>query len=201
MKTGKSITVVLTGLSLAFALSFGALAHSSFIWETDWRPFHVLPFTFTLSVAAEYAALTFIARVEQPWKTLAIVLIGNILAYGAACVYYFWSNDDEYPGFAWAAVHHRRGVLRCQLHVRGAHRVRDAQEGHEGGVYAAHLDAADNQHRDRRRQRPGRAANLRRALGSLNSGAQIEQSDPGFARVFFTPKCAANSCKMALGVI
>lgn len=89
MKTGKGITVVLTGLSLAFALSFGALAHSSFIWETDWRPFHVLPFTFTLSVAAEYAALTFIARVEQPWKTLAIVLIGNILAYGAACVYYF----------------------------------------------------------------------------------------------------------------
>lgn len=101
MKTGKSITVVLTGLSLAFALSFGALAHSSFIWETDWRPFHVLPFTFTLSVAAEYAALTFIARVEQPWKTLAIVLIGNILAYGAACLYYFWSNDDEFPGHAW----------------------------------------------------------------------------------------------------
>lgn len=52
VKTGKSITVVLTGLSLALALSFGALAHSSFIWETDWRPFHVLPFTFTLSVAA-----------------------------------------------------------------------------------------------------------------------------------------------------
>ena len=52
MRAGKSKTVVLTGLSLAFALSFGALAHSSFIWETDWRPFHVLPFTFTLSVAA-----------------------------------------------------------------------------------------------------------------------------------------------------
>lgn len=97
----KTARVLLCALCAAAALCTGALAHSRFNWDTPVRPYHVLPFTFALSAAVEYAALVYIARVERGRRSFLIVLAGNALAYGAACAYYFISNRGELPDSGW----------------------------------------------------------------------------------------------------
>lgn len=101
MKSGRSISTLLTAIFVAMVLQICAFAHSSFIWDTAARPYYVLPFTFLLSVAVEYSALTFIAHVRRPWKTFAVVLAGNVLAFGAAAAFYLYSNRNEPAGWAW----------------------------------------------------------------------------------------------------
>lgn len=101
MRDGRTLSALLTALCVAMVLQVGALAHSSFIWDTAARPVYVLPFAFVLSVAIEYSALTFIAHVKRPWKTFAVVLAGNVLAFGAAAAFYLYSNRNEPAGWAW----------------------------------------------------------------------------------------------------
>ena len=97
----KAAVTFLTALCVAAALPGGALAHSDYVWETAARPYHVLPFTFALSVAIEYAALIFIAHAGRRGRTLIIVLAGNALAFGVGCAYYIWSNSGEFPDPSW----------------------------------------------------------------------------------------------------
>ena len=101
VKREKAAVTLLTALCIATALPVAAFAHSSFIWDTAARPVYVLPFTFVLSVAVEYSALTFIAHVRRPWKTFAVVLAGNVLAFGAAAAFYLYLNRNEPAGWAW----------------------------------------------------------------------------------------------------
>lgn len=82
MKTGKGISAALTALALTLAPWTPALANSSWHWLTDTRPYEVLPFAAAATVAIEFAAIYFIARVRRPWKTLLVVLIANLLSFG-----------------------------------------------------------------------------------------------------------------------
>ena len=82
MRTGKGIAAALTAVALALALGDTALANSSWHWLTDTRPYEVLPFAAAATVAIEFAAIYFIARVKRPWKTLLVVVIANLLSFG-----------------------------------------------------------------------------------------------------------------------
>ena len=82
MKTGKNISAALGSLAAAAALCTPALANSSWYWLTDTRPYEVLPFAAAATVAIEFAAIYFVARVRRPWKTLFVVLIANLLSFG-----------------------------------------------------------------------------------------------------------------------
>ena len=97
----KAAVTLLTALCVASALPVAALAHSTYVWYTAARPYYVLPFTFALSAAIEYAALVYIAHAARGRRTLIIVLVGNALAFGAGGAYYIWSNWGEFPDPSW----------------------------------------------------------------------------------------------------
>lgn len=82
MKTGKAISASLSAMALVPALCAPAFANSSWHWLTDTRPYEVLPFAAAATVAIEFAAIYFVARVRRPWKTLIVVLIANLLSFG-----------------------------------------------------------------------------------------------------------------------
>ena len=101
MRSREVIGTALCTVCAALALTLCASAHDSYVYETAARPYHVLPFAFVLSVAAEYLALAYIAHAEKPVKTFWVVLVGNALAFGAAGAYYFISNSNEPPGMVY----------------------------------------------------------------------------------------------------
>ncbi len=101
MRGKKAAVTLFAALCITAVLQVGALAHSTYVWYTAARPYHVIPFTFVLSVALEYAALVCIAHAARGSRTLIIVLIGNVLAFGVGGAYYIRSNWGEFPDPSW----------------------------------------------------------------------------------------------------
>lgn len=155
MRGKKAAVTLFAALCITAVLQVGALAHSTYVWYTAARPYHVIPFTFVLSVALEYAALVCIAHAARGSRTLIIVLIGNVLAFGVGGAYYIRSNWGRVSGPVLAAVLCGANFPLRELCNRGTARGRRAEKVCRGKIRTAHLDVAPGERRHGRYLRPG----------------------------------------------
>lgn len=97
MKSRKFLATILIIACLLLALPASAYAHAYWIWESELRPYEVLPIAAVIGITIEACALIFIARVGRPWKAVIILIMTNTLSLLIPFVLY--SMRDSGLGF------------------------------------------------------------------------------------------------------
>lgn len=100
MNSRKFLATILISVCLLLTLPVSVYAHAYWIWESELRPYEVLPIAAVIGITIEACALIFIARVGRPWKAVIILIITNALSLFIPFVIY--SMRDSSLGFTLA---------------------------------------------------------------------------------------------------
>lgn len=88
MNRYKLTTASALALILSFGFSLTCQANSSWVWISETRPLDILPFVAVATLLIEAAAIVIFGGVDNNYKALFAVAVGNILSFAAPYVIY-----------------------------------------------------------------------------------------------------------------
>ncbi|MBE6747883.1 MAG: hypothetical protein E7557_01470 [Ruminococcaceae bacterium] len=81
MNITKNINISLMTFILFFSVPLSALANSSWVWLTPFRPHYILPFVIIATLAIEILMIYYFSKSSKFNKIITFVILGNLLSF------------------------------------------------------------------------------------------------------------------------